>query len=90
MSARSLLGRPVEPYIHDEGGDHETRIELKVPKFGTVLPVLRLHQKHTLATMRVLRGILREDAGDQADETPDDSIYRDCRTVGAGVPCRRA
>lgn len=78
MGARDLLGKAVEPYVHDKGGPNEATIELKVPKFGDVLPVLKAHQKHTLDMMRQLRGILRDpQPGEEPEaEGPQESVYQ--------------
>ena len=69
MSARALLGKAIEPYVHDEGGD-EVRIELKVPKFAVALPILRSHQKYALDMMRQLRGILRDEDVGEPTQSP--------------------
>ena len=58
MGARELLGQPVDPYISE---NPPAAIELKVPLFAAVLPVLRDLSAHTFQMLRLWKGIAAKD-----------------------------
>ena len=65
MSARSLLGRPVDPYIHDEGGPNETSIALKVPKLGEALPILTACRDLEMLGLKLVQALKKGEAIDE-------------------------
>ena len=73
MPARDLLGRSIDPYLHE---DPPAEIPLKVPRFGDVQNVLRDYQAHSLYMLGRFRQLASNGAAQQTPTPPPvGSIY---------------